>query len=89
LKPYWGKPALRNFRGGRGNVTHGLATICHEVRKDGNNGSPWPTPPRASPLLDPELPDWRSGDQPPQPARLGRVVAQPGCQHLPGIDLYA
>jgi len=28
----------------------------HEVRKDGNNGSPWPTHRRASPLLDPELP---------------------------------
>ena len=24
LKPYWGKPAVRNFREGRGNVMHGL-----------------------------------------------------------------
>src|SRR2546427_1501114 len=29
LKPYWGKPAVRNFRGGRGNAMQGLMTICH------------------------------------------------------------
>jgi hypothetical protein len=23
LKPYWGKPDVRNFRGGAGNVNHG------------------------------------------------------------------
>ena len=33
LKPYWGKPAVRNFRGGRGNEMDGLMTICHDARK--------------------------------------------------------
>jgi hypothetical protein len=33
LKPYWGKPAVRNFRGGRGNEVDGLVTICHAARK--------------------------------------------------------
>jgi hypothetical protein len=33
LKPYWGKPAVRNFRGGRGNEVDGLMTICHDARK--------------------------------------------------------
>ena len=27
LKPYWGKPAVRNFRGGRGNEVDGLMTV--------------------------------------------------------------
>ena len=54
MKPYWGKPTVRNFRGGRGNVMHGLAAICHEARKGGYNGSRRPTHRRASPLLDPE-----------------------------------
>ena len=39
LKPYWGKPAVRNFRGGGGNELHGLMAICHEPRKGGYNGS--------------------------------------------------
>ena len=52
LKPYRGKPAVRNFRGGRGNVMHGLAAICHEARKGGYTGSRWSTHRRASPLLD-------------------------------------
>jgi hypothetical protein len=39
LKPYWGKPAVRNFRGGRGNEVHGLMTICHTTRKGGYVGS--------------------------------------------------
>src|SRR5579863_3238881 len=43
LKPYWGKPAVRNFREVRGNVLHGLATICHAARKGGDTGSHWPT----------------------------------------------
>jgi hypothetical protein len=42
LKPYWGKPAVRNFREEEGTVTHGLASICHEARKGGYNGSRWP-----------------------------------------------
>ena len=29
LKPYWGKPAVRSFRGGRGNDMQGLMAICH------------------------------------------------------------
>ena len=33
LKPYWGKPAVRNFRGGRGNEVDGLMTVCHDARK--------------------------------------------------------
>ena len=33
LKPYWGKPAVRNFRGGRGNGRHDLVAICHDARK--------------------------------------------------------
>jgi len=52
LKPYWGKPAVRNFRGGEGNAMHGLAAICHEVPKGGHNGSRWPTHWRAFSLLD-------------------------------------
>jgi len=39
LKPYWGKPTVRNFRGGRGNEVHGLMTICHTTRKGGYVGS--------------------------------------------------
>jgi hypothetical protein len=27
LKPYWGKPTVRNFRGGRGNEMNGLMTF--------------------------------------------------------------
>ena len=33
LKPYWGKPAVQNFRGGRGNEVDGLMTVCHDARK--------------------------------------------------------
>ena len=39
LKPYWGKPAVRNFRGGGGNEVQGLVTFCHEARKSGYDGS--------------------------------------------------
>jgi hypothetical protein len=42
LKPYWGKPAVRNFRGGEGNGMDGLAAICHEAQKGGYIGSRWP-----------------------------------------------
>ena len=52
LKPYWGKPAVRNFRGGRGNEVDGLMTICHDARKGGYIGSHWPNHVRASALLD-------------------------------------
>ena len=33
LKPYWGKPAVRNFRGGGRNEVQGLMIICHDARK--------------------------------------------------------
>jgi hypothetical protein len=33
LKPYWGKPAVRNFRGGGRNETHGLMAFCHDAPK--------------------------------------------------------
>jgi len=33
LKPYWGKPTVRNFRGGGGNEVQGLVTVCHDARK--------------------------------------------------------
>ena len=33
LKPYWGKPAVRNFRGGGRNEVHGLMALCHDARK--------------------------------------------------------
>src|SRR5215469_277029 len=33
LKPYWGKPAVRNFRGGGRNEVHGLMALCHAARK--------------------------------------------------------
>jgi len=33
LKPYWGKPTVRNFRGGGGNEVHGLTAFCHDARK--------------------------------------------------------
>ena len=52
LKPYWGKPTVRNFRGGRGNEVDGLVTVCHEARKGRHTGSHWPNHVRASALLD-------------------------------------
>jgi hypothetical protein len=52
LKPYWGKPAVRNFREEEGNVMHGLMAICHEARKGGYDGSHWSNPRRAFSLLD-------------------------------------
>src|SRR6266571_3582973 len=52
LKPYWGKPAVRNFRGGRGNEVDGLMTVCHDARKGRYIGSHWPNHFRASALLD-------------------------------------
>ena len=33
LKPYWGKPTVRNFRGGRGTEVDGLMAVCHDARK--------------------------------------------------------
>jgi len=52
LEPYWGKPAVRNLRGGGGNEVNGLVTVCHEARKGGYVGSHWPNHVRASALLD-------------------------------------
>src|SRR3974377_452875 len=52
LKPYWGKPAVRNFRGGRGNEVNGLMTVCHDARKGRYIKSHWPNHVRASALLD-------------------------------------
>lgn len=52
LKPYWGKPAVRNFRGGRGNEVDGLMTVCHKAQKGRYVGSHWPNHVRASALLD-------------------------------------
>jgi len=52
LKPYWGKPTVRNFRGGRGNEVDGLVTVCHDARKGRYTGSHWPNHFRASALLD-------------------------------------
>jgi hypothetical protein len=52
LKPYWGKPAVRNFREGAGDVTQGLVAICHAARKSGHIGSNSPTRWRACSLLD-------------------------------------
>ena len=52
LKPYWGKPTVRNFRGGRGNEVDGLMTVCHDARKGRYIGSHWPNHVRASALLD-------------------------------------
>jgi hypothetical protein len=37
--PYWGKPAVRNFRAGVGDVMHGLVVICHAARKSGHIGN--------------------------------------------------
>jgi hypothetical protein len=51
LKPYWGKPTVRNFRGGGGNGVDGPMTICHNARKGGHIGSHWPNHLRASALL--------------------------------------
>ena len=34
-----GKPDVRNFRGGGGNVLHGLVAICPEARRGGHTGS--------------------------------------------------
>jgi hypothetical protein len=52
LKPYWGKPTVRNFRGGRGNEVQGLVAVCHAARKGRYDGSYWPKHVRASALLD-------------------------------------
>jgi len=52
LKPYWGKPTVRNFRRGGGNEVDGLMAFCHETRKGGYIGSHWPNHVRASALLD-------------------------------------
>jgi hypothetical protein len=49
LKPYRGKPAVRNFRGSRGNAVDGLVTICHDARKGRYIGSHWPN--HGAPLL--------------------------------------
>jgi len=69
---------------------HGLATLCHEVRQDGNNGSRRPTPRRASPLLDPELhvPRLRGARDDAagrfDPARRTRADEEAGRSRLPG-----
>src|SRR6267378_1285580 len=52
LKPYWGKPTVRNFRGGGGNEVNGLMTVCHDARKGRYIGSHWPNHVRASALLE-------------------------------------
>ena len=52
LEPYWGKPAVRNLRGGGGNEVDGLMTVCHDARKGCYTGSHWPNHVRASALLD-------------------------------------
>jgi hypothetical protein len=39
LKPYGGKPTVRNFRGGGRNERPGLMTVCHAARKGGYIGS--------------------------------------------------
>ena len=60
LKPYWGKPTVRNFRGGGGNEVDGLMTVCHDARKGRHKGSHWPNhvaPPLYSTQC-PFLPDW-------------------------------
>ena len=65
LKPYWGKPAVRNFRGGRGNEVDGLMAVCHDARKGRYIGSHCPNHVRASALLDvPVLRDAKSRCQP-------------------------
>jgi hypothetical protein len=66
LKPYWGKPAVRNFRGGRGNEVDGLVTVCHDARKGGYVGSHWPNHVRASALLDVLCGYWRVSQLPPE-----------------------
>src|SRR6185437_11707840 len=74
LKPYWGKPAVRNFRGGRGNVMHGLMPICHAAPKGGYSGRHWPTHRRASSLLGTFAPR-RAGGR--RIWRAGRVLPGP------------
>jgi hypothetical protein len=46
LKPYWGKPDVRNFRGGAGNVVHGSEAFRHETG-NGGHGEPQPKHARA------------------------------------------
>ena len=55
LKPYRGKPAIRNFRGVDGNVAHGGIVLPPRNRK-GGSGNPSPTGARAI-----DLPDNRGG----------------------------
>ena len=76
LKPYWGKPAVRNFRGGRGNEVDGLMTVCHGARKGRHTGSHWPNHVRASALLDVLSRPFNFGVQikpRPKPAVAGRA----------------
>jgi len=66
LKPYWGRPTVRNFRGGGGDEVHGLVTVCHDARKGRYVGSHWPKHVRASAPLDGfklDLPTTRSKTQ--------------------------
>ena len=46
LKPYWGKPVVRNFRGAPGNVIHGGTRNPSRDRKGGDGNAP-PTGARA------------------------------------------
>src|SRR5438045_90214 len=86
LKPYWGKPAVRNFRGGRGNRMHGPVAICHAAPKGGHAGSHWPKHYCASSLLDVQF---SSGLALPAATSLETVLAEYilSGPNLPGTRL--
>lgn len=44
FQPYWGRPAARRDRRGRGKRGQDLMAICHDARKDRNRGSHWSKP---------------------------------------------
>jgi hypothetical protein len=48
LKPYWGKPAVRNFRGGGENTGISLGVLCVPSLLGGSNSSAFPTLLRSS-----------------------------------------
>ena len=70
FQPYWGKPTVRMSGGGGGNVRYGLAVVCHDARKSGNNGSRWPQPGAPPPYsTHPHFPAPRFNGSAPSPRR--------------------
>ena len=93
LKPYWGKPAVRNFRGAPGDVTHGGTRNPSRNRKGGYGNAP-PTGARAWDLS--RQADFLPGSYGFRPKRSAtealeaiRVRVNGGHQHVVEGDLRA